>query len=112
MLADEKYDTNGVASGSSHLYFIHYSNLSAFLAGNSGWFAIPPSDQSRRGDRFYSLSSEGTPDIHGISSVGQRGFVVVNFGFPYNSHGGAPGPDPEGHGTFQVTSIESSADRA
>jgi hypothetical protein len=112
MLADEKYDTNGVTSGSSHLYFIHYSNLSALLAGNSDWFAIPPSNQSRRGDRFYSLCNEGTPDIHGISLVGQRGFVVVNFGFHYNSHCGAPGPDREGYGTFQVTSIESSTGQA
>ncbi len=112
MLADEKYDTNRVTSGSSHIYFIHYSNLSAFLAGNSDWFAIPPSNRSRRGDRFYSLCDEGTPDIHGISSVGQRGFVVVNFGFHYNSHCGAPGPDREGYGTFQVTSIESSTGQA
>jgi hypothetical protein len=112
MLADEKYDTNGVTSGSSHLFFKHYGSLSALLAGKSDWFAIPASNLSLRGDRFYSLCNEGTPDIHGISPVGQRGFDVVKFGFHYNSHCGAPGPDREGYGTFQVASIDSSTGQA
>ena len=112
MVADEKYDTNGVTSGSSHLYFIHYPKLSALLAGQSDWIAIPPLNRSFGGDRFYSLCNEGTPDIHGIDPVGQRGFVVVDFGFHYNSHCGAPGPDREGYGAFQVTSLASSTSQA
>jgi hypothetical protein len=112
ILADEKYDSNGVASGSSHLYFIHYSNLNALLAGQSDWFAIPPSNLSLLGDRFYSPCNEGTPDIHGISPVGQRGFVAVNFGFHYNSHCGVAGSDREAFGTFQVTSLTSPTGRA
>ena len=112
IVADEKYDTNGVTSGSSHLYFIHYAKLSALLAGRSDWIASPPSNPSLGGDRFYSLCNEGTPDFHGIRPVGQRGYVVVNFGFHYNSHCGAPGPDREGYGTFQVTSLASSTGRA
>lgn len=112
MLADEKYDTNGVTAGSSHLYFIHYLNLGALLAGKSDWFAFPPSNLSLRDERFYSLCSEGTPDIHGISPVGQRGFFVVHFGFHYNSHCGAPGPDREAYGTFEVTGVDSSIGQA
>jgi hypothetical protein len=65
-------------------------------------------NRSLGGDRFYSHCNEGTPDIHGINPVGQRGFVVVNFGFHYNSHCGARGPDREGYGAFQVTSLASS----
>jgi hypothetical protein len=112
IVADEKYDTNGAASGSSHLYFIHYINLSALLAGKWDWFAVPPSNRSMRGDRFYSLCNEGTPDINGISPIGKRGFVVVSFGFHYNSHCGAAGPDREAYGTFQVTTIASSTGQA
>ena len=112
IVADEKYDTNGVTSGSSHLYFMHYAKLSALLVGKSDWFAIPPSNRSLGGDRFYSRCSEGTPDIHGTSLIGQGSFVVVNFGFHYNSHCGAAGPDREGYGTFQVTSIASSRGQA
>jgi hypothetical protein len=112
ILADEKYDSNGATSGPSHLYFKHYSNLSALLAGNWDWFAIPPSNPSLLGDRFYSLCNEGTPDIRGMSPVGQRGFVIAKFGFHYNSHCGAHGPDREAYGTFQVTSIDSATGHA
>jgi len=112
ILADEKYDTNGAASGSTHLYFTQYRNLSALIAGKADWFAIPPSSLSLHGDRFFSMCNEGTPDIHGISLAGQRGFVAVNFGFHYNSHCGAPGPDREAYGTFQITGIASSAGQA
>src|SRR5260370_31160532 len=62
VLADEKYDANRVTSGRSHLYFIHYSNLTALLAGKSDWFAIPPSNLPLLGDRFYSRCGEGAPD--------------------------------------------------
>jgi hypothetical protein len=112
LLADEKYDANAVTSGSSHLYFIHYRNLRALLARKPDWFATPPPNPSTRGDRFYSRCNEGTPDIRGISPVAQRGYVVVKFGFHYNSHCGAPGPDREAQGTFQITAIAPVTGRA
>ena len=112
ILADEKYDAKRVTSGRSHLYFIHYGNLGSLLAGKSDWFATPPSNLPLLGDRFYSRCSEGTPDIHRMSPVGQRGFVVVNFGFHYNSRCGARGPDREAYGSFQVTRVDSSTGQA
>ena len=93
VLADEKFDTAGATMGNSHLYFLHYANLTALEGTAPDRQFTPP------GPRFFqrcpgsSDGNEGTPDLFNLSPDG----LTMTVGFHWND---CTGFDNEAFGTL------------
>ena len=75
VVADEKLDTASDPKGKSHLYFLHYANLTDLEGASPD---LPPFTPP--GLRFFSTCNEGTPDLFNLSPDG----LTMTVGFHAN----------------------------
>jgi hypothetical protein len=70
VLADEKFDTAGATGGDSHLYFLHYANLTALEATAPDHQFTPPGPRLISNCLGSGHGNEGTPDVFNLSPDG------------------------------------------